>query len=715
MITGVPGFVTSEGLLYENALVKAERVRDTRSDTLAVVLSASSATAPCLTRAHNTLLALQNVKPQLVGLPDIMHWAIGETGTAVLILGGMKGEPLSAHLLLVGSLPESVVVEIARRQIAVLAALHEMGYSGLRLTAADVWMSLDDDDQRLTFLGWEWIAQSTYDASEDLKAAVGLWIELGSGMPPGPEVSIENGPAGWSRLSLATRELLAGNWRAVGPLSVEQMGRDLTDLARRLDSLPEEALAQGRELLSRDPATALVWLDMARRTSSAPVGAYEAYANAQASLAQQATALIQQGQRNFALGQYATAEESFGQAKSVSNAGPEVVLSTARWQTATIIMQQAALTNLSFQGFPISLLQSHLIEIVNLIEHRETDRAQQVLEEMSQLLPAYAKLPALDSLYAELRVWQLWRDAREAKRLEDVAAKSAAMLTQQPFVPYWSELMAVLGDPIEAWVAFQQPVDDPVTPSPVIEMQPKGNVQMPAEVLPVNKQRTLFAIARFVPLLALLFLVVFAGLSNLLRLMWPDGNPPNVPLTLQTITLTDTLSPTTRPTDTPSPTTKPTDTPSPTTQPTETPSPTTQPTETPSPTAKPTDTPSPKPTRTPTPTRKPFTPTPTPPSAPNLIGPSDRADASGKVTFAWSWVGKLGQNQGFELLIWRGNNGHNGAAPPVRGTNLELDMSGYAEGSYFWSVVLVQLQPYQRIPFTEASPRVINVPGRKPR
>lgn len=68
MITGLPGFVTSKGPLYENVLVKAESARDTRTDTPAVILSASPAIAPCLVCAHTVLLALQDVKPRLVGL-----------------------------------------------------------------------------------------------------------------------------------------------------------------------------------------------------------------------------------------------------------------------------------------------------------------------------------------------------------------------------------------------------------------------------------------------------------------------------------------------------------------------------------------------------------------------------------------------------------------------------------------------------------------------
>lgn len=143
--------------------------------------------------------------------------------------------------------------------------------------------------------------------------------------------------------------------------------------------------------------------------------------------------------------------------------------------------------------------------------------------------------------------------------------------------------------------------------------------------------------------------------------------------------------------------------------------PTTTTTDTPSPTTKPTDTPSPKPTKTPTPTRRPITPPPSPLATPLLVEPSDGSNASSNVKFAWSWPGvPLGANQGFELLIWKQGEPHNGATSPTRETSLTLDMSNYPEGTYFWSVVLVQLQPYGRLS-AEAAPRAINNPRRGPR
>ena len=764
MITGLPGFVTSKGPLYENVLVKAESARDTRTDTPAVILSASPAIAPCLVCAHTVLLALQDVKPRLVGLPEISDWITDETGSATLILGGVRGERLSEHLLRIGPLPEALLLEVAQQQICLLITLHEIGYGGLRPEAGDVWLSLDEDDQRLTFLGWEWVIQSTDDAAGDLKAAIGLWIELGSGMPPGPDITIDNGTAGWSRLSLATRALFIRYWRSTEPLSAEQLAQDLADLGRRPAPPTKKTLAQSQELLQEDAATTLAWTDMAHRASSTLTPDDEAMA--QALLAGQAAEWIQQGHHRFSLGQYAAAGESFSQVKNVPNVSREIALTAAHWEMTAEIMQQAAAIHLSLQGFPMSVLERSLIDIVNLIEHKETDRAQQRLEDLQSLLPVNAHLSALDGLQAELGVWQLWQNVLAAERLQDVAANSAAMLALQPHIPYWPQLAELLGDPMEAWLAAQKPVYQPAKALPVIEPRHEIEGELPTGVRASTRRNPLIAIPQITPLLGVFIVLLLVGLFAAVRLLWPIETSPTPTATVvvltspstastqliidtPTWTATDTLSPTAMPsdtaiptntllltaTDTPSPTPTSTDTLSPTVTPTDTSSPTTTPTQTmtstPTKTSSPTATPytptstptvtqsntpvTPKPTKTPTPTRTPFTPAPLPSSVPNLEQPSDGSEAAGKVTFTWSWNGApLGASQGFELLIWRQGPDHTGAAPPVRDTSLELDLSSYAQGSYLWSVVLVQMQPYRRIS-TEAPPRVINVPGRKPR
>ena len=86
-----------------------------------------------------------------------------------------------------------------------------------------------------------------------------------------------------------------------------------------------------------------------------------------------------------------------------------------------------------------------------------------------------------------------------------------------------------------------------------------------------------------------------------------------------------------------------------------------------------------------------------------LVSPIDNATVSGRTTFTWQWSGPaLSADQGFEVLIWReGQPFHYGAADPTNSTHIEIDLpaaAGVAKGgagSYFWTVVVVQRQPYQ--------------------
>jgi hypothetical protein len=102
--------------------------------------------------------------------------------------------------------------------------------------------------------------------------------------------------------------------------------------------------------------------------------------------------------------------------------------------------------------------------------------------------------------------------------------------------------------------------------------------------------------------------------------------------------------------------------------------------------------------------------------APILVSPADRANASGQTTFSWSWDGPaLAANQAFEIRIWQeGQPDHYGAAEPVRTTSVTIDVrTAYGvtqggSGTYYWTVALVERDPYKRIG-PEASPRTLAV------
>ncbi len=125
----------------------------------------------------------------------------------------------------------------------------------------------------------------------------------------------------------------------------------------------------------------------------------------------------------------------------------------------------------------------------------------------------------------------------------------------------------------------------------------------------------------------------------------------------------------------------------------------------------PTDTPVPAPSRTPNAVR-----TATRPASdiPTLSAPPTGATANRTMTFSWRWNGSaLAANQGFEVRIWKeGQTDHYGAASPVRETSQEIHLENAygiqrgGDGTYFWTVALVQLDPYMRIG-QEATPRTM--------
>jgi hypothetical protein len=130
------------------------------------------------------------------------------------------------------------------------------------------------------------------------------------------------------------------------------------------------------------------------------------------------------------------------------------------------------------------------------------------------------------------------------------------------------------------------------------------------------------------------------------------------------------------------------------------------------PTLLPTDTPIP-PTATSSPTDRPL-PTPTP--SLQLDRPVDNATVLGEAMtpFNWFWNGpSLSENQGFEVRIWQGTEQHFGAYDArhqediVRQPGGRFQLSFVAQsaysvnlhgtGEYFWTVAVVQLEPYDFI------------------
>jgi len=132
-------------------------------------------------------------------------------------------------------------------------------------------------------------------------------------------------------------------------------------------------------------------------------------------------------------------------------------------------------------------------------------------------------------------------------------------------------------------------------------------------------------------------------------------------------------------------------------------------TKTPSPTPGITSTLAPPPVpKSPTPTieqtpQATATPTQLPIPAPRPVAPGAGMTVRGRTTFRWTYNGpSLTDNQAFEVrIVWDvGSSTHNGAASPVRATEITIDLDQvnvvrtHGSSSYYWTVAVIQVEPY---------------------
>jgi serine/threonine protein kinase len=241
------------------------------------------------------------------------------------------------------------------------------------------------------------------------------------------------------------------------------------------------------------------------------------------------------------------------------------------------------------------------------------------------------------------------------------------------------------------------PTVTPPSAGPAVQPAPA-----PQALVPRRKLSPLLVLAG-----ALVGMVLLAGLVWGVGRLALGPTPPSTPT--PTLTATKGYLPTATPTEMVNSVVLPLASATPTTTPLPVPTATPTPTVVPAPTSMPTN--------TPVPTRpQPSTPTAVVYSVPVLVSPDDGARASGQITFVWSWTGPaLPANQGFELRIWKeGQPDHYGATSPVGTTSVTFDVrSAYGvqqggSGRYFWTVAIVQLEPYYRLG-SEAAPRTLAV------
>jgi serine/threonine protein phosphatase PrpC len=110
------------------------------------------------------------------------------------------------------------------------------------------------------------------------------------------------------------------------------------------------------------------------------------------------------------------------------------------------------------------------------------------------------------------------------------------------------------------------------------------------------------------------------------------------------------------------------------------------------------------------PTARVTVPVPTMPS-PLLTSPASSSDQQGFVTFEWRYTGALGQDEAFQVLIWKeGASDHPGAAQSWSEPRQTIDLDHVPQlvtggpGPYLWSVVVVRRGTDERLS-PEAPPR----------
>lgn len=137
--------------------------------------------------------------------------------------------------------------------------------------------------------------------------------------------------------------------------------------------------------------------------------------------------------------------------------------------------------------------------------------------------------------------------------------------------------------------------------------------------------------------------------------------------------------------------------------------------------AQPSATPTVQPTNSPTATSDGIGSNPLLVAVPELVAPESGYTIIGnaEASFAWKWVGRLEQNQAFEILLWplgrpedkRGiHDAHETQTltPDLDGVyRLRKNIPNRGEGHYEWTVAIIQLDAYQR--FVEAAPRSIKI------
>lgn len=398
----------------------------------ALVYEAPAPTGFMLERAAQVLRQLQ--ERLLPTLPIVLEYEEQKDGSVRLVLKKPGGSPLMERLLSQNLLSEHdsqnllsepELLGLMLRHLQTLEEVHRAGYAGLRPTWSDIWWDVATD--RWTILGWEWLVEGKEAAAGDLRAAAATWIELVLGAPPGPELIITRGPFSWRSLTTGLRHLLLALWE----------GRDAGDAdaaraqAERLydawcTHAPERVLLQARDALEKEPLYALSLFEIAaRRRGDLEDADARAYEMAKSLMTKHTTSLIQQGRRDFRLGQYQLAQHAFQQALSWPYLTRPQALTAARWLLLSRLLHDWVAQDGGLRiGVPARELENQLDALMDFVEEGRLREARDRLLPIRQRVQGHKVLAhGLQVFDSDLQAHLLWMEGcqMEAERRFDEA------------------------------------------------------------------------------------------------------------------------------------------------------------------------------------------------------------------------------------------------------------------------------------------------------
>ena len=435
----------------------------------ALIYEAPAPTAFMLARAHKALTQL--LGQALAPVPQIIAIQNNDD-RAWLFLKRPEGQPIYRELIAGRLLSEPELLGLMCGHLNVLDSLHRAGYSGLRPGPHEIWW--EPMGQQWTLLGWEWLVEGEEAAVGDLRAAAAMWIELAMGAPPGPELAPMTGPRAWRALSTGLRHLLLRLWQARSPM----MGaRQAYDRASELfvawhDLEPEDLLEQARHILRKDPVWALSLFEIAgRRLEGLDDADLQAYTIAQTLVSEHVDNLLQQGQEDFLLGTYESAQYTFQKALTWPFLTPSQRASAARWLLMTESFREGA-AQWSGSESAMREIVDKVILVMTLAAEGSWRKAKEQLATLRRRVHNQAELEyGFQVLDAELRAWSLWNQGLDMERKGDFgralqrfygvekALNDYNLEHPHLFSPLKQDLRIVL-ERLEKWKTIQRIEDD---------------------------------------------------------------------------------------------------------------------------------------------------------------------------------------------------------------------------------------------------------------